>query len=95
MSSSTEPGGRAVRARVLVFPRREILDPQGKAIHNALSRLDFAGVEEVRAGKAFDIHLRGEDEADLKRQLEEMSQRLLSNPIMEDFQIEILPEGGR
>ena len=46
-----------MKARVTVYPRREILDPQGKAIRDALSRVGFAGVDDVRAGKSFEISL--------------------------------------
>ena len=48
-----------MKARVTVYPRREILDPQGKAIRDALSRVGFAGVDDVRAGKSFEISLTG------------------------------------
>ena len=53
--SDSLAGGDFVKARVTVYPRREILDPQGKAIRDALSRVGFAGVEDVRAGKSFEI----------------------------------------
>ena len=49
--------GIRVKARVTVYPRREILDPQGKAIRDALARVGFAGVDDVRAGKSFEIRL--------------------------------------
>ena len=52
-----------MKARVTVYPRREILDPQGKAIRDALSRVGFAGVEDVRAGKSFEISLGTDDPA--------------------------------
>ena len=45
-------------ARVTIYPRREILDPQGKAIRDALARVGFPDVEEVRAGKSFEIRLK-------------------------------------
>ena len=90
------PSPSSVRARVTVFPRAEILDPQGKAISQALGRLDFSEVAEVRAGKAFDIELHGDDAAHAQQRLHEMAERLLSNPITEDFEIEILDgaDGG-
>ena len=50
-----------LKARVTVYPRREILDPQGKAIRDALSRVGFPGVDDVRAGKSFEISLAGDD----------------------------------
>ena len=50
-----------MKARVTVYPRREILDPQGKAIRDALSRVGFPDVEDVRAGKSFEIKLTTDD----------------------------------
>jgi phosphoribosylformylglycinamidine synthase PurS subunit len=83
-----------VNARVTVYPRREILDPQGKAIRDALSRLGFAGVEEVRAGKSFEVRLGHDDRQRAEAELREMCQKLLANTVVEDFSIEIL-NGGR
>ena len=80
-----------MRARVTVYPRREILDPQGKAIHQALERIGFAGVRDVRAGKSFEIKLDGGDAAAAERLLAEMSEKLLVNPVVEDYTVELLP----
>ena len=77
-------------ARVTVYPRREILDPQGKAIRDALARVGFEGVLEVRAGKSFEIQLGLEDRDLALRQLREMCQRLLANLVVEDYAVEIL-----
>ncbi len=78
-------GPLRLTARVHVFPRREILDPQGKAIADTLARLGFGEVSEIRAGKAFDIELEAESEEAASRRLDEMCRRLLANPIIEDF----------
>jgi phosphoribosylformylglycinamidine synthase PurS subunit len=80
-------------ARVTVYPRREILDPQGKAIRDALTRIGFAGVADVRAGKSFEIRLDHEDRDGAMRQVREMCQKLLANTVVEDFTVEILPGG--
>jgi phosphoribosylformylglycinamidine synthase PurS subunit len=77
-------------ARVIVYPRREILDPQGKAIRDALARVGFAGVEEVRAGKSFEIRLDLADRERAEAQLREMCQKLLANTVVEDYSVEIL-----
>lgn len=79
-----------MRARVTVYPRREILDPQGKAIRDALSRVGFPGVEDVRAGKSFEIQLGTEDAAAADRELREMCEKLLANTVVEDYSVEIL-----
>jgi phosphoribosylformylglycinamidine synthase subunit PurS len=79
-----------VKARVTVYPRREILDPQGKAIRDALSRIGFAGIEDVRAGKSFEIELGTDDPRAAESQLRDMCQRLLANTVVEDYSVEIL-----
>ncbi|HEV3458226.1 MAG TPA: phosphoribosylformylglycinamidine synthase subunit PurS [Thermoanaerobaculia bacterium] len=77
-------------ARVTVYPRREILDPQGKAIRDALARVGFADVLEVRAGKSFEIRLQQEDRELALRELREMCRKLLANTVVEDYAVEIL-----
>jgi phosphoribosylformylglycinamidine synthase PurS subunit len=81
-------------ARVTVYPRREILDPQGKAIRDALARVGFEGVLAVRAGKSFEIQLDHEDRERAERELRDMCQKLLANTVVEDFTVEIV-NGGR
>ncbi len=78
-----------MRARVIVYPRREILDPQGKAISDALRRVGFATVQDVRAGKSFDIELEAADAASAEQLLRDMCKRLLVNSVVEDFEIEV------
>ena len=79
-----------MRARVTVYPRREILDPQGKAIRNALSRIGIHGVEDVRAGKSFDIRLAIDDSAEAQRLLRAMCEKLLANTVVEDYAVELV-----
>lgn len=78
-----------MRAKVTVYPRREILDPQGKAIRNALRRGGFEEVAEVRAGKSFEIEIEAGNEEDARRRLAQMCETLLSNPIVEDYELEL------
>jgi phosphoribosylformylglycinamidine synthase len=80
---------------VTVYPRREILDPQGKAIRDALSRVGFPGVEDVRAGKSFEIRLGTDDPQTADRELKEMCEKLLANTVVEDYSVELLPEETR
>lgn len=79
-----------MKARVTVYPRREILDPQGKAIRDALSRVGFAGVEDVRAGKSFEISLSIDDPGQAERELRRMCEKLLANTVVEDYSVELL-----
>jgi phosphoribosylformylglycinamidine synthase len=76
---------------VTVYPRREILDPQGKAIRNALERVGFPGVLDVRAGKSFEIRLGTDDPAEADRELRRMCEKLLANTVVEDYAVELLP----
>ncbi len=77
-----------MKATVTVYPRREILDPQGKAIRDALDRIGFEGVEAVRVGKSFEIDLIEDDPEAARRALDEMCKKLLANPVVEDYEIE-------
>jgi phosphoribosylformylglycinamidine synthase PurS subunit len=79
---------------VTVYPRREILDPQGKAIRDALTRVGFSGVGDVRAGKSFEISLDAVDARAAEGQLREMCEKLLANTVVEDYSVEILGEVG-
>jgi len=79
-----------LKARVTVYPRREILDPQGKAIRDALSRVGFPDVEDVRAGKSFEIKLTTDDPDRAGRELREMCEKLLANTVVEDYSVELL-----
>ncbi len=78
-----------MKARVTVYPREEILDPQGKAICQALGRVGFDEVEEVRVGKSFDIELGIEDRDEAKRRLNSMCESLLANTVIEDYSVQI------
>jgi phosphoribosylformylglycinamidine synthase len=67
------------------MPKREILDPQGKAVLGALPRLGFEGVSDVRQGKRFEIEVDGE--ADRLDDVRRMAETLLANPVIEDFTV--------
>ena len=83
-----------MKARVTVYPRREVLDPQGKAIQNALARVGFEGVEDVRAGKSFEIRLGTDDETAARAELQRMCEKLLANTVVEDYAVELLDAEG-
>ena len=72
-----------------VMPKREILDPQGKAVLGALPRLGFEGVVDVRQGKRFEVEIDGEHSDDLLGQVRAMAETLLSNPVIEDFEVHV------
>jgi phosphoribosylformylglycinamidine synthase PurS subunit len=83
-----------MRAKVTVYPRREILDPQGKAISDALRRVGFGQVSDVRAGKSFEIELEAASAGEAEQALRQMCQKLLVNPVVEDFTVEVLEPTG-
>ena len=72
-----------------VMPKPEILDPQGKAVLGALPRLGFSGVVDVRQGKRFELTIEGEATAEVLAQVAEMAEKLLSNPVIEDFTVRV------
>jgi phosphoribosylformylglycinamidine synthase PurS subunit len=78
-----------VRATVTVMLKQGVLDPQGKAIGHALNNLGYAAVGEVRAGKVFELELAETDPTRAHAQAEEMARRLLSNTVIESFQVSI------
>jgi phosphoribosylformylglycinamidine synthase subunit PurS len=77
------------RVVVNVMLKPEILDPQGKAVHGALPRLGVEGVADVRQGKRFELELEGELTESRRAQLDEVAEKLLSNPVIEDYTIEV------
>jgi phosphoribosylformylglycinamidine synthase subunit PurS len=79
------------RVVVSVMPKPEILDPQGKAVHGALPRLGFTGISDVRQGKRFELEVEGEVTEERLAQIHDLAERLLSNPVIEDYQVEVEP----
>lgn len=69
----------------------EILDPQGRAVLGALGRLGLSGVADVRQGKQFVITVDGEVDAAKRAEIEKIAGTLLSNPVIEDFTVEVRP----
>jgi phosphoribosylformylglycinamidine synthase len=78
-----------MRARIHISLKPGVLDPQGKAIGNALKGLGFAGIGEVRQGKLIELDLTGGDAVAARAQVEEMCRQLLANPVIEDYTVEI------
>lgn len=79
-----------MKARVHVFLKPGVLDPQGKAVSNALRTLGFSEVESVRQGKFFDIETGPVPAGEAAARLEEYCRKLLANPIIENFRVEVL-----
>ena len=77
------------RVVVDVMLKPEILDPQGKAVHGALPRLGVQGVSDVRQGKRFELEVEGDLTEERLAQLHDIAERLLSNPVIEDFEVHV------
>jgi phosphoribosylformylglycinamidine synthase subunit PurS len=77
------------RVVVDVMPKPEILDPQGKAVQGALPRLGFDGIVDVRQGKRFELEVEGELDQARLAQIHEIAETLLSNPVIEDYQVHV------
>jgi phosphoribosylformylglycinamidine synthase subunit PurS len=78
-----------MKARVHVSLKTGVLDPQGKAIGNALASLGFTGISQVRQGKLIEVDLVETDPALARAQVEKMCKELLANPVIEDYAIEL------
>lgn len=79
-----------MKARIHITLKPGVLDPQGKAIENALSHLGFSGVENVRQGKLLELDLQETDQARARDKVDAMCKRLLANTVIESWHIELL-----
>ena len=77
-------------ARIEVAHRPGILDPQGGVIERALPALGYGNVSHVRVGKSIRLVVEAADEASARAEVEEMCRKLLANPVIEDYTIELL-----
>ncbi len=76
-------------ARIYVTLRSSVLDPAGTAVESGLKQMGYSGVESVRIGKYIELKLKATDEAEAKQQLDEMCDRLLANPVIENYCFEL------
>jgi len=79
-----------MKARVYIFFKNGVLDPQGKAISHALQGLGFDSVLDARQGKTIDLDLAPMDRARAEAEVEKMCQQLLANTVIENYKIEII-----
>ena len=78
-----------MKARVYVTLKKSVFDPQGKTIHDALVGMGYAGVQDVRQGKFFEVELQGATPEAARATVEEISRKVLANPVIESFRVEI------
>jgi len=78
------------KAKVYVRLKEGVLDPQGTTIKRALDDMGYKGVEEIRSGKFFEISFTSENKKEASKLINEISDKLLANPVIEDFKVEIM-----
>jgi len=78
-----------VKARVYVTLKKSVFDPQGKVIHDALRSLGYETVADVRQGKFFEVSLEGVSADAAKTTVEEVARKVLANPVIESFRVEV------
>ncbi len=78
-----------MKAIVTVTPKKSILDPQGEAVRNAMHHAGMECVESVRVGKHIELEISGTDLEKTRAKLDQLAKDLLSNPVIEDYTIEI------
>jgi len=79
-----------MKAKIIITPKKAVLDPQGKTVQNALAHLGHTGVSAVHVGKYIEIDLAaGTDRAAAERSLADACHKFLSNPVIEDYKLEI------
>jgi phosphoribosylformylglycinamidine synthase len=78
-----------VKAKIIVMPKKTVLDPQGVTVKHALESMNFAGIKEVRVGKFMEIELEGGTKAELQKKIDQACHQLLSNPVIEEYTFEI------
>jgi phosphoribosylformylglycinamidine synthase PurS subunit len=79
------------KARVYVTLKKSVFDPQGKTIHDALATMGYRGVAEVRQGKFFELALDGLTADAARATVEEIARRVLANPVIESYRVEVEP----
>jgi phosphoribosylformylglycinamidine synthase len=79
-----------MRARVYVTLKPSVFDPQGRVVAEALTSLGYNDVKDVRQGKFFEVELDGSDAGHAKARVTEMADKLLANPVIESYRVEIL-----
>jgi len=80
-----------MKAKIVITPKKAVLDPQGKTVQNALEQMGYKGISGVHVGKYLEVDLQGVDPEAARQQLAEACHKFLSNPVIEDYRLEIEP----
>jgi len=79
-----------MKAKIIVTPKKAVLDPQGKTVQNALEHMGYKGVQAVHVGKYLEVELAGTDKEAARQQIDAACRKFLTNPVIEDFHLEIV-----
>ena len=79
-----------MKAKIIITPKKAVLDPQGKTVQSSLDHMGYKGVGAVHVGKYLEIELSGSDKEEARRQIDEACHKFLSNPVIEDYRLEIV-----
>ena len=79
-----------MKAKIIVTPKKAVLDPQGKTVQNALEHMGYSGVQAVHVGKYLEIELEGTDREAARKRIDEACRKFLTNPVIEDFTLEVV-----
>ena len=78
-----------MKAKIIITPKKAVLDPQGKTVQDALQHMGYQGVGAVHVGKYLEIELSGSDRETARKRIDEACHKFLSNPVIEDYKLEI------
>jgi len=78
-----------MKAKIIITPKKAVLDPQGKTVQNALTHMGYEGVGAVHVGKYLEIELAGGDKETARERINDACHKILSNPVIEDYRFEL------
>jgi phosphoribosylformylglycinamidine synthase subunit PurS len=81
---------RDMKAKIIITPKKAVLDPQGKTVQTALDHMGYKNIGAVHVGKYLEIELTGSNKDQARQQLDEACHKFLSNPVIEDYRLEIV-----
>ncbi len=78
-----------MKAKIVITPKKAVLDPQGKTVQSALAQMGYTDIGAVHVGKYLEVELSGADKEKARKEIDEACHRILSNPVIEDYRFEI------
>ncbi len=88
-ATAESPVQNRMKAKIIITPKKAVVDPQGKTVQNALAHIGFTGVGAVHVGKYLEIDLAGADKEAARKQIDDACHKFLSNPVIEDYRFEL------